>query len=368
MTTLERIPIADPSAEYRELAAEIDDAVRRVLGSGRYILGPEGAALEQEVAAYTGAAHAVGCNSGTDALHFPLRAAAIGAGDEVILPSFTFVATAEAVSYVGARPVFADIDARTFCIDPRAIERALTPRTRAVIAVHLYGQCAAMAEIAQICRDRKLVLVEDCAQALGADEGGRRAGSWGDFGCFSFYPTKNLAAAGDAGLMTARDARHAERLRMLRHHGSRQTYLHEVLGYNSRLDEIQAAILRIKLRHLDRFNGARAEVAALYREALAGAPLVLPAESRGGRHVWHQFTVRSEKRDAMRAALDAAGIASMIYYPVPLHRQPLYAADSEGRAYPVTDEAARTVLSLPIFPHLGAARARRVAEAVRACA
>jgi len=368
MTAPDRIPIADPSAEYRELAAEIDDAVRRVLGSGRYILGPEGAALEQEIAAYTGAAHAVACNSGTDALHFPLRAAAVGAGDEVILPSFTFVATAEAVSYVGARPVFADIDPRTFCIDPASIERALTPRTRAIVAVHLYGQCAAMAEIAQICRDRKLLLVEDCAQALGADEDGRRAGSWGDFGCFSFYPTKNLAAAGDAGLMTARDARHAERLRMLRHHGSRQTYLHEVLGWNSRLDEIQAAILRIKLRHLDRFNAARAEVAAIYREALAGAPLALPADSRRGRHVWHQFTVRSERRDAMRAALEAAGIASMIYYPVPLHRQPLYAADCEGRAYPATDEAARTVLSLPIFPHLGAARARRVAEAVRACA
>jgi len=368
MTQQDRIPIADPAAEYRELSAEIDEAVRRVLGSGRYILGPEGAALEKEIAEYTGAAHAIACNSGTDALHFPLRAAAIGAGDEVILPSFTFVATAEAVSYVGARPVFADIDPETFCIDPGSIERALTPRTRAVIAVHLYGQCAAMAEISQICRDRKLVLVEDCAQALGADEGGRRAGSWGDFGCFSFYPTKNLAAAGDAGMMTASDARHAERLRMLRHHGSRQTYLHETLGYNSRMDEIQAAILRIKLRHLDRFNAARADVAAVYRERLAGAPLSLPAGSRRGGHVWHQYTVRSPKRDAMRASLDSAGIASMIYYPVPLHRQPLYADDNAGAAFPATDEAARTVLSLPIFPHLGAARARRVAEAVLACA
>jgi dTDP-4-amino-4,6-dideoxygalactose transaminase len=366
MTTPPRIPIADPAAEYRELAAEIDEAVHRVLASGRYILGPEGAALEAEIAAYTGAAHAVGCNSGTDALHFPLRAAAIGSGDEVVMPSFTFVATAEAVSYVGARPVFADIDESSFCIDAKSIERCLSPRTRAVIAVHLYGRCAAMEEIAALCRDRKLLLIEDCAQALGADHGGRRAGSWGDFGSFSFYPTKNLAAAGDAGMMTARDPRHAERLRMLRHHGSRQAYLHETLGYNSRLDELQAAILRIKFRHLDRFNAARAKVAAIYGETLKGLPLALPADNRHGKHIWHQYTVRSEKRDALRSALDQAGVASMIYYPVPLHRQPLYAPDNAGRAFPVTDEAARTVLSLPIFPHLGEAGARRVAAALRA--
>ena len=362
----DRIPIADPAAEYREFAAEIDEAVRRVLASGRYILGPEGAALESEIAAFVGASHAVGVNSGTDALHLPLRAAGIGSGDDVVMPSFTFVATAEAVSYTGARPVFADIDAQTFCLDPRALEKSLTPRTRAVIVVHLYGQCAAMEEISSLCREKKLVLIEDCAQSLGADYDGRRAGSWGDFGCFSFYPTKNLAAAGDAGMITARDAGHAERLRMLRHHGSRQSYLHEILGYNSRLDELQAAILRVKLRHLERFNAARADIARLYRELLAGVPLGLPAAHGRGRHIWHQFTVRSEKRDALRAALDQAGIASMIYYPVPLHRQPLYAADCAGLELPATDEAARTVLSLPIFPHLGEQRARRVGEALRA--
>jgi dTDP-4-amino-4,6-dideoxygalactose transaminase len=366
MTQNERIPIADPAAEYRELAADIDAAVRGVLASGRYILGPEGSALEAEIAALTGAAHVVGVNSGTDALHFPLRAAAIGAGDEVVMPSFTFVATAEAASYVGARPVFADIDPETFCIDPQSLERALSPRTRAVIAVHLYGRCAPMAEIAEICRARKLILIEDCAQALGADEAGRPAGSWGDFGSFSFYPTKNLAAAGDAGMITARDPRHAERLRMLRHHGSRQTYLHETLGWNSRLDELQAAILRVKLRHLERFNGARAALARFYGENLKGSGLSLPADNPRGRHVWHQYTVRGEKRDALRGALDQAAIASMIYYPVPLHRQPLYAPDNAGRKFPVTEEAARTVLSLPIFPHLGEARARRVCEALRA--
>lgn len=366
MSPNDRIPIADPVAEYRENQAEIDAAVQRVLGSGRYILGPEGQALETEIAAFTGAAHAVACNSGTDALHFPLRAAAIGSGDEVVLPSFTFVATAEAVSYVGARPVFADIDPDTFCLDPRALEKAITPRTRAVIAVHLYGRCAPMAEISAICRDRKLVLIEDAAQALGADEGGKRAGSWGDFGCFSFYPTKNLSAAGDAGLMTAREAKHAERLRMLRHHGSRQTYLHETLGYNSRLDEIQAAILRIKLRHLERYNAARAAIAKYYTQALAGTSLRLPADNPRGRHVWHQYTIRTPRRDAVRKSLDGAGIASMVYYPMPLHRQPLYEADVAGATFPVTDEAAATVLSLPIFPLLGEARAKRVADAVRA--
>lgn len=363
-----RIPIADPAAEYRELAAGIDAAVRRVLASGRYILGPEGAALEAEVAAYVGAAHAVGVNSGTDALHLALRAAGIGPGDEVVMPAFTFVATAEAASYVGARPVFADIDEATFCLDPRSLEASLTPRTRAVIAVHLYGQCAAMAEIAEICRNKRLVLIEDCAQSLGAGYDGRRAGAWGDFGCFSFYPTKNLAAAGDAGMITARDARHAERLRMLRHHGSRRSYLHDILGYNSRLDELQAAILRVKLKSLERFNAARAAIARHYLEQLKGLELKLPAENSRGRHVWHQFTVRSAKRDALRASLEQAGIASMIYYPVPLHRQPVYAADCAALDLPVTDEAARCVLSLPIFPQLAEEALRRVCETIRACA
>jgi dTDP-4-amino-4,6-dideoxygalactose transaminase len=361
-----RVPIADPAAEYRALAPQIDAAVRRVLASGRYVLGPEGAALESEIAACVGAPHAVGVASGTDALHLALRAANVGAGDEVVLPAFTFVATAEAVSYTGARPVFADIDLDTYCLDVRSLQARLTARTRAVIAVHLYGQTAPLAQIAALCRERRLVLIEDCAQALGADEGGRPAGGWGDFGCFSFYPTKNLAAAGEAGMITTREARHAERLRMLRHHGSRQTYLHELLGYNSRLDELQAAILRVKLAQLERFNAAREEIALSYREQLAGAPLVLPAPHGRGRHVWHQFTVRVERRERIRLALEQARIASMIYYPVPLHRQPLYAADYAGLALPACEEAARTVLSLPIYPQLPPEAVRRVCETLRA--
>lgn len=363
-----RVPMCDPAAEYAELAGEIDAAVRRVLASGRYILGPEGAALEAEIAAFVGAPHAVGVNSGTDALHFALRAAGIGSGDEVIMPAFTFVATAEAASYTGARPVFADIDPATFCLDPRSVERRLTPRTRAIVAVHLFGQTAPMAELSALARERKLVLVEDCAQALGADEAGVRAGAWGEFGCFSFYPTKNLAAAGDAGMITARDVRRAERLRMLRHHGSRRSYWHETLGWNSRLDEVQAAMLRAKLAHLADFNARRAAVAKRYGELLAGTRLVLPAAHGRGRHVWHQYTVRHPRRDALRAALAQAGIASMIYYPVPLHRQPLYAPDNEGVRLPATEEAAATVLSLPIYPQLAEADQRRVCEVLAACA
>ena len=262
------IPMVDPAAEYRSLKSAIDAAVGRVLASGRYVLGPEGEALERELAAYTGAAHAIGCNSGTDALHLPLVAAGIGAGDEVIVPAFTFFATAEAVSYTGARPVFADIDPATFNLDPASFQKCITARTKAVIAVHLFGQSADLDRISTICKDRKLILIEDCAQALGADYDGRRCGSWGDFAGFSFYPTKNLAAVGDAGLMTAKDARHADTLRMLRHHGSRKTYLHEVVGWNSRLDELQAAVLRVKLERLEEFNRSRARIAGVYRKYL----------------------------------------------------------------------------------------------------
>ena len=359
------IPMVDPAAEYRALKAEIDAAVARVLASGRYVLGPEGEALEREVAAYVGAPHAVGCNSGTDALHLALVAAGVGPGDEVVVPAFTFFATAEAVSYTGATPVFADIEPRTFNLSPASLQEKISPRTRAVIVVHLFGQCAALDVIARMCEASKLVLVEDCAQALGAEYDGRRAGSWGDFGCFSFYPTKNLAAAGDAGLITARSAEHERALRMLRHHGSRQTYLHERVGWNSRLDELQAALLRVKLARLDEFNAARRRVAQRYRAGLDGVALALPAEDPRGRHVYHQFTVRSERRDALREALGRDGIASSVFYPMPLHRQPAYEALGRGLELPASEAAARTVLSLPIHPLLDDAALERICSRVR---
>jgi dTDP-4-amino-4,6-dideoxygalactose transaminase len=359
------IPMVDPAAEYRALKAEIDAAVGRVLASGRYVLGPEGEAFERELAAYVGAPHAVGCNSGTDALHLALVAAGIGAGDEVVLPAFTFFATAEAVSYTGATPVFADIDPATFNLSADSLQRRISPRTKAVIVVHLFGQCAALDEIAALCRQKNLVLIEDCAQALGAEYQGRRAGQWGDFGCFSFYPTKNLAAAGDAGLISTASADYDKVLRMLRHHGSRQAYLHERVGWNSRLDELQAAVLRVKLRRLDEFNAARRRIAQRYREKLESAKLELPAEDARGRHVYHQFTIRSERRDAIREALAGDGIASSIFYPMPLHRQPAYEAFQRDLVLPACEEAARTVLSLPINPLLDEASVDRVCARIQ---
>jgi dTDP-4-amino-4,6-dideoxygalactose transaminase len=358
------IPMVDPAAEYRLLKDEIDVAVSRVLASGRYVLGPEGEALEREIAAYVGAAHAVGCNSGTDALHLPLVAVGIGPGDEVVVPAFTFFATAEAVSYTGATPVFADVDPGTFNLTLESLTEKVTPRTRAVIVVHLFGQCAAVAEIAAFCRSRKLVLIEDCAQALGAEYQGRRAGGWGDFGCFSFYPTKNLAAAGDAGMITTSNPEHDKTLRMLRHHGSRQAYVHERVGWNSRLDELQAALLRVKLKHLDEFNAARRRAAQCYRQNLKGVQL--PAEDARGTHVYHQFTVRSERRDAIREALAKDGIAASIFYPIPLHRQPVYQPSNRGVALPASEAAAKEVLSLPINPLLDDASVERICARVGA--
>ena len=362
------IPMVDPAGEYRALKAEVDAAVGRVLSSGRFVLGPEGEGLERELVEFLGARHAVGCNSGTDALHLPLVAAGIGPGDEVVIPGFTFFATGEAVSYTGATPVFADVDPGTFNLDPSSLRKCITGKTRAVIAVHLFGQCAALDQIASICQEKKLLLVEDCAQCIGADYGGKRAGSWGDFGGFSFYPTKNLAAAGDAGLITAKSEDHANTLRMLRHHGSRQTYLHERVGWNSRLDELQAAVLRVKLRHLERFNEARRKVARRYREKLAGANVVLPLEHGRGTHVYHQFTIRSERRDAIREALSKEGIASSVFYPMPLHQQPAYEKLAKGVVLPAAEMVSKTVLSLPIHPLLDEASIDRIAACVRKAA
>jgi dTDP-4-amino-4,6-dideoxygalactose transaminase len=362
-----KIPLLDLAAELREVGGEVRAALERVLVSGHFILGPEGAALEKEIAALVGVPHAVACNSGTDALHLALRAAGIGPGDEVVTPAFTFIATAEAIAYVGAKPAFADVDGATFNMTAATLEKTLTPRTRAVIVVHLFGQCAEMPPISDLCKRRGLVLVEDCAQAIGADWAGKQAGAWGDFGCYSFYPTKNLGAYGDAGLVTTREARHDAMLRMLRHHGSRQTYLHEVIGLNSRLDEMQAAILRVKLKHLPRFSAARRAHAARYRELLAGAKLTLPAEHGRGTHIYHQFTVRLERRDAAKQALADAGVASGIYYPIPLHRQPVYEKEFGKLPLPASESAAREVLSLPIYPQLTDEQLRHIAGTLRAC-
>ncbi len=366
MTAQTTIPPLDLKAEYEEIRGEIDAAVARVLGSGSFILGREGEALEAELSAYCGCRHGVAVASGTDALHLALRAAGIAPGDEVILPAFTFIATAEAVSYLGATPVFCDVDPRTFSLDPKRAEEAITARTRALLPVHLYGLPADLEALGALAARHGLALIEDAAQAIGAERGGRRAGSVGLAGCLSFYPTKNLGAYGDAGMLVTNDALLAARVRQLRNHGSRGRYHHEEVGFNSRLDELQAAVLRVKLRHLDRWTARRRQIAAAYTANLAGAPLTPPGEPAGCRHVYHQYTVRAPERDRLHEALNAAGIRSMIYYPVPLHRQRAYAALGYGEgSLPETERAAREVLSLPCYPQMTDAQVARVPAVVR---
>jgi dTDP-4-amino-4,6-dideoxygalactose transaminase len=360
------IPMVDLKAEYALLEEELKPAVLTALASAHYIGGPNVRAFEQEAAAYCGVKHAVSCASGTDALLLALRACGIGPGDEVITTPFTFVATASTISMCGARPVFVDIDPLTYNLDPARIEAAITPRTRAVLPVHLYGQPADLDPIAEICQRHGLRLIEDAAQSFGADYGGRKSGAYGDLGCFSFYPSKNLGAFGDGGMVVTDDDDLAARLRVLANHGSRVRYHHDVLGYNSRLDEVQAAILRVKLKRVDEFNAARRRIAHTYTRQLDGCGLTLPHEDGKGLHVYHQYTLQSDRRDAIQSALTEAGIASAIYYPIPLHRQALYAGQYRELSLPVAEAAAARVLSLPISPLLSDAQIERVCAVVRA--
>lgn len=359
------IPMVDLKAQYETLREEIEKGLRDVMETTQFILGPRGKALEGEVAAYCGVKHAVACASGTDALHLALRAVGIGAGDEVITTSFTFIATAEAISYVGAVPVFVDIDPRTFNIDAGLIEGAITPRTKAILPVHLFGQPADLEPIAEICRRHGLKLIEDCAQSFGADYRGRKTGGWGESGCFSFFPSKNLGCYGDGGMVVTDDDGVAAELRVLANHGSRQRYHHSVIGYNSRLDEMQAVILRAKLPHIDAYNGARRRNAALYTERLQGSGVLPPVEDGKGVHVYHQYTLLSDRRDAVQKALGEAGISCAVYYPIPLHRQEVYRERFAALSLPVTEEVAGKVLSLPMYPELTEAQIDRVCEVIR---
>lgn len=347
------IPFLDLKSPYLELKAELDEAIARVVSSGWFILGPEVDAFEAEYAAYCGAAHCVSVANGLDALHLALRAMDVGPGDEVIVPSNTYIATWLAVSQCGATPVPVEPDEHTFNIDPARIEAAITPRTKVVLPVHLYGQPANMDEILAIARKHGLRVLEDGAQAHGARYKGQRLGAHGDAVAWSFYPGKNLGAMGDGGAVTTNDAQLAERIRVLRNYGSRVKYVNEVQGYNSRLDPLQAAILRVKLAHLDEWNERRRAIAEHYTRGLAGCGLTLPQVPEWAEPVWHLYVVRHPQRDALQQALNDAGVGTLIHYPIPPHRQQAYAEAGWGQgAFPLAERMADAVLSLPIGPHL----------------
>ncbi len=371
------IPILNLTRQYEQLKTKIDEALIRVAASGHYILGPEVSAFEAEMAKYLGVKHVIGCANGTDALFLALKALKIGAPvdaqDEVITTPFSYMATSESIVRAGARPVFVDIEPDTMNMDVSLLEAAITPNTKAILPVHIFGQAANMDEIRRVAKAHNLFIVEDCAQAIGSEYKGQKVGGLGEIGCFSFFPSKNLGAFGDGGMCTTNDDDLAERLCMLRVHGSRKRYYHEESGLNSRLDEIQAAILRIKLPHIDEWNHARQAVASRYDELLkpVAASLKTPYRIAGNKHVFHQYTVQlqganpSQLRADLQQKLQDAGIQSMIYYPVPLYAQQTHADLKLNPAdFPVCEDISNRVLSLPMFPELTVQEQEQVAQAL----
>ena len=367
------IPVVDLRAEYTAVKDEIDAAVQRVLESGWYILGKEVAAFEEEFAAWCGVSGAVGVGNGTDALHIALRACGVGPGDEVITVAHTAVATAAAIALTGATPVFVDIEPATYTLAPARLAAAITPRTKAIIPVHLYGHPADLGGILSIARGAGLRVIEDCAQAHGAEWQGKRVGSFGDLACYSFYPTKNLGALGDGGAIAGNDPALLERARLLREYGwqPHNRYISEIEGMNSRLDEMQAAILRVKLAHLDGWNDHRRRLAEVYAAHLP-ASVIQPVERPGCRHVYHLYVVRSADRDALREKLRAAGVGTGIHYPVPVHRQAAYGHPSTGSGHrlppvslPATEQAAAEILSLPMHSTLTEAQIEQVCATIQ---
>ncbi len=359
------IPMVDLQAQYESLRDTLEPAMREAMGACQYILGPNVQTFEREVAAYLGVAHAVGCASGTDALHLALDAVGVGPGDEVITTPFTFIATAEAIRYVGAAPVFVDIEHDGFNIDLDQAEGALTARTKAILPVHLFGCPVDMQRVTAWAHANGVRVVEDCAQSFGADSSAGMTGSTADAAAYSFFPSKNLGGFGDGGLVTTNDAAVDARLRALRNHGQEQRYRHSFIGYNSRLDELQAVVLRQKLPHIDAFNSERRRAADRYDARLADTSVTTPRRPPAGHHVFHQYTVRVGDRDALAAALKEAGIASAVYYPLPLHRQPVFADAFGSLDLPNADAAAASCLSLPIYPELADADIDRIAQVVR---
>jgi len=361
-----KVPYLDLKAQYQSIKPEIDAAIARVLDSCQFVLGSEVAGFERDFAAHSGTSECIALNSGTSALHLALLAAGVGPGHEVITVPFTFVASVAAVLYAGAKPVLVDIDPRSFTMDPAAIEAAITSRTKAILPVHLYGQSADMDPIMEIARRHALVVIEDAAQAHGAKYKGRPAGNIGDMACFSFYPGKNLGAYGEGGAVTTSNAEYARTIRMLRDWGQDHKYHHVLRGYNYRMEGFQGAILRVKLKHLDKWTEARRSIVRQYNELLADCEIETPEEMPWGRHVYHVYTLRTDDRDALQAALTAVGIQTGIHYPVPVHLQPAYSDLSYGPgAFPQAERAAKQVLSLPLYPELSSKAVVHVAEVVR---
>ncbi len=351
------VPLLDLKTQFQSLRAEIMVEIQAVCDEQGFVLGPRVVAFEESVARYIGSRYAIGCASGSDALLLSLMAMGVKAGDEVITIPFTFFATASTVSRLGAKPVFVDIQSDSFNIDPALIERAITPRTKALIPVHLFGQCADMAAINQIAKRNNIFVIEDACQAIGAAQQGTRAGVLGDTGCFSFFPSKNLGGFGDGGLITTNDKALADSMAMLRVHGSQVRYLHEAIGFNSRLDALQAAILQIKLKYLDQWTEGRRRNAERYRQLFAQAKLtdrvLLPPTVPGNFHVYNQFTVRAPKRDELRTFLKEKGVGTEVYYPLPMHLQNCYRdLGHQKGSFPLSEQAAEEVMSIPIFPEL----------------
>lgn len=359
--------MVDVVGQYRKIKSEIDTAIHAVLDSGQFILGKEVGEFECQVAGYLGVRYAVGCASGTDALQVAMMALGIGPGDEVITTPFTFVATTETIVLLGAKPVYVDIDPKTFNIDASRIERAITARTKAIIPVHLYGQAADMDPVMDVARKHNLKVIEDAAQAFGASYKGKKVCSFGDVSCISFFPSKNLGAFGDAGMVVTNDVELGERVKVICAHGSRIRYHHDMLGVNSRLDTIQAVILSVKLRHLENWNAARQRAATRYDELLAGTPVIRPYVSPMCSHIFHQYTIRSPRRDELAEHLKNSRIPHAIYYPIPLHLQKAFAvAGSRKGDFPVAEQAAAEVLSLPMHTELTEEQQRFITDAVKA--
>ncbi len=357
------IPMVDLKSQYESLKSEIDSAIIQALGETRYILGPNVQAFEQEAASYLGVKHAISCASGTDALHLALLAAGIKAGDEVITTAFTFIATAEAICYVGATPVFVDIDEDTLNIDVEKIKLAITDKTAAILPVHIFGQAADMTPIMALAQEHDLKVIEDCAQSFGSQYNGTMTGGIGDLGAFSFFPSKNLGCYGDGGLISVNSDELAEQIKIYRNHGSSKQYHHDVIGYNSRLDELQAVILRIKLKRIDEYNQNRLRVAKLYNRLLADSPIKTPNIPDDRDHVFHQYTVLSDKRDAIKEHVLAQDISCAVYYPVPLHQQKAF-GDTQTVSLPVTESISQRCLSFPVFPEMTDAQVETVCQAI----